>query len=197
MSGTLIAANRTRALDHETDLYFCGHMTRGEEAKRLGVPSTKALRLIAHATREGLVRIFVGAFIGELPMNLLDADVETPDDGIRFVLAGAINLDFRSEAMAPGARDAAPGFGHVIVGVRPHALKPVREGLRARVVANQSIGDQFHVAMSFARQTIVVVEHECVHLGSGEEVALAVEAKDLQVFNSLSGAALSHGGEFA
>ena len=197
MRGTLIAANRTRALDHEAGLYFCGHMTQGEVAKGIGVPSTKAPRLIARAAREGLVRIFVGAFIGEPPMNLLDAVVEALDDGIKFVLAGAVNLDFRSEAMVPGARNAAPGFGHVIVIVRPNALKLVREGLPARVVANQWIGDQSHVAVSFAGQTIVVVKHERVRLDSGEEMALAVVAKDLHVFDALSGAALSHGGEFA
>ncbi len=140
---------------------------------------------------------FVGAFIGEPPMNLLDADVEAHDGGIRFVLAGSVNLDFRAQAMAPGARDAALTRGHVIVGVRPHALNLVSEGLPARVVANQWIGDQSHVAVSFAGQTIVVVEHERVHLGSGDEVALAVEAKDLHVFDSLSGAAVSHGGELA
>ncbi len=68
----MTAATRTRALDHEASLsaraawlYFCGHMTQGEVAKRLGVPSTKAHRLIARATREGLVRIFVDANVLE------------------------------------------------------------------------------------------------------------------------------------
>ncbi len=197
MRGTLIAANRTRALDHEAGLYFCGHMTQGEVAKRIGVPSTKAHRLIARATRKGLVRMLVGAFIGEPPMNLLDAVVEALDDGIRFVLAGTVNLDLRSEAMVPGARDASPGFGHAMAVVRPHALQLVREGLPARFVANQWIGDQSRVAVSLAEQTIAVVEHERFRLRSGEEVALAVEARDLHVFNSLNEAALSRAGELA
>lgn len=46
-------------------LYFSAGMTQGQIAKRLGVPATKAHRLIARATREGLVRIFVDASVSE------------------------------------------------------------------------------------------------------------------------------------
>ncbi len=46
-------------------LYFSGGMTQGEIAKRLGVPSTKAHRLVARATREGLVRVFVDASVSD------------------------------------------------------------------------------------------------------------------------------------
>ncbi|MEM9222606.1 MAG: sugar-binding transcriptional regulator [Pseudomonadota bacterium] len=46
-------------------LYFSGGLTQGEVAKRLAVPSTKAHRLIARATKEGLVRVFVDAAVAE------------------------------------------------------------------------------------------------------------------------------------
>ena len=46
-------------------LYFSGGLTQGEIARRLCVPSTKAHRLIARATREGLVRVFVEASVSE------------------------------------------------------------------------------------------------------------------------------------
>ena len=46
-------------------LYFVGGMTQGEIAKRLDVASTKAHRLIARATRQGLVRVFVDAAVSE------------------------------------------------------------------------------------------------------------------------------------
>ncbi len=168
-------------------------------ADRIAVMEDGVLQQFAspETLRERPANRFVGAFIGEPPMNLLDADVQALDGGIRFVLARDVSLDFRSQAMAPGARDAALALGHVVVGVRPHGLKLVGEGLPARVVANQWIGDQSHIAVSFAGQMIVVVEHERVRLGSGDEVALAVEARDLHVFDSVSGAAVSHGGELA
>ena len=66
------AANRARIRDQEASLsaraawlYFSGRLTQGEIAKRLGVPSTKAHRLIARATRDGLVRVFVDADVSE------------------------------------------------------------------------------------------------------------------------------------
>ena len=40
-------------------LYFAGGQTQAEIAKRLNVPNSKAHRLIARASREGLIRVFV------------------------------------------------------------------------------------------------------------------------------------------
>jgi DNA-binding transcriptional regulator LsrR (DeoR family) len=40
-------------------LYFAGGMTHGEIGDRLGVPSFKVQRLIARATREGMIHIFI------------------------------------------------------------------------------------------------------------------------------------------
>ena len=69
---TVDAASRARIREQEASLsaraawlYFSGRLTQGEIAKRLGVPSTKAHRLIARATREGLVRVFVDAEVSE------------------------------------------------------------------------------------------------------------------------------------
>ncbi|WP_235919096.1 sugar-binding transcriptional regulator [Aureimonas psammosilenae] len=46
-------------------LYFSSGMTQAEVAKRLGITSLKAHRLIARANRDGLVRIFVDAEVSE------------------------------------------------------------------------------------------------------------------------------------
>jgi DNA-binding transcriptional regulator LsrR (DeoR family) len=40
-------------------LYFAGGMTHGEIGERLGVPSFKVQRLIARATREGMIHVFI------------------------------------------------------------------------------------------------------------------------------------------
>ncbi|MBM7069408.1 sugar-binding transcriptional regulator [Actibacterium sp. 188UL27-1] len=56
-------------------LHFCGGLTQTEVAKRLSVPSTKAHRLIAQATRDGMVQVFVEAEVTEctqLENQLLD-----------------------------------------------------------------------------------------------------------------------------
>jgi DNA-binding transcriptional regulator LsrR (DeoR family) len=44
--------------------YFAGGKTQGEVAELLGLPNTKTHRLIARASREGLIRVFVEGPIG-------------------------------------------------------------------------------------------------------------------------------------
>jgi DNA-binding transcriptional regulator LsrR (DeoR family) len=46
-------------------LHYAAGLTQGEVAKRLGIPSLKAHRLIARANKEGLVRITIDGDIGE------------------------------------------------------------------------------------------------------------------------------------
>lgn len=46
-------------------LHFAGGLTQAEVADRLGMTRLKAHRLIARATREGLVRVFIDGSIGE------------------------------------------------------------------------------------------------------------------------------------
>ena len=71
MGGT--AGIRGKALDPDDDmglatraawLYHAGGLTQSEVATRLKIPNVKAHRLIARATRAGLVRVFVDGPIG-------------------------------------------------------------------------------------------------------------------------------------
>ena len=140
---------------------------------------------------------FVGAFIGEPPMNLLPAEARVDGAGIVFALPGGAQLAYGPGEMASHVGEAALARGAVIVGMRPHAVRLSGAGLPARVVANQWIGDQSHVAVSFAERTVVVVEHERVTARSGETVGLSVGAGDLHVFDAGTGVALSHGDDLA
>jgi len=136
---------------------------------------------------------FVGAFIGEPPMNLLPAEARADGVGIGFVLPDGTRLAYGPDEMASPVREAALACGAVIVGVRPHAIRLSGTGLPARVAANQWIGDQSHVAVRFADRAVVVVEHERVTARSGDAVGLSVDAGDLHVFDAGNGAAVSHG----
>jgi DNA-binding transcriptional regulator LsrR (DeoR family) len=58
--------------DEETELcvraawlYYAGGLTQGEVAKRLGIPSVKAHRLVARANRNGLVRVSIDGDIAD------------------------------------------------------------------------------------------------------------------------------------
>ena len=66
------AVHRTRTPDQEASLsaraawlYYAGGLRQVEIARRLGLASTKVHRLIARATRQGLVRVFVDASVSE------------------------------------------------------------------------------------------------------------------------------------
>src|SRR5690349_6329882 len=52
-------------LARATWLYFAGGMTHGEIGERLGVPSFKVQRLIARATRESMVHIFIDSPVAD------------------------------------------------------------------------------------------------------------------------------------
>ena len=65
------------------------------------------------------------------------------------------------------------------------------------MVANQWLGDQSHIAASFAGKTIVLVEHDRAHLTEGEPIKVEIKPQDLHIFDPTSGLALSHGNELA
>ena len=58
------------------------------------------------------------------------------------------------------------------------------------VSVNQWLGDQTHIAASFAGDTIVSVAHDRVEISPGEQIHFAIEAADLHVFDRQSGETL-------
>jgi multiple sugar transport system ATP-binding protein len=93
-------------------------------------------------------------------------------------------------ALAPALRTSLPE--RVTLGVRPHRISLGTGGFRARVVSNQWLGDQAHVAAEVAGRLIVAVAHHRIPVRSGEEIPFSFAARDLHVFDAASGAALAH-----
>jgi DNA-binding transcriptional regulator LsrR (DeoR family) len=103
-------------------LHFAGGKTQGEVAELLGVPNTKAHRLIARARSEGLIRVFVeGPIAGciELEEKLKDAYglqhcevVPNIDDGaLPLRTLGTAGARF-IRILIENANYALIGFGH-------------------------------------------------------------------------------------
>jgi multiple sugar transport system ATP-binding protein len=141
--------------------------------------------------------LFVGAFIGEPPMNLLTAEA-TAGDGenrLRFVLdkGGAAIAMPQSEIAAP-VREQLRKLGRVTIGVRPHALRIGNGPIKARVTSCQWLGDQTHVAAELGGQPVVSVSHEHLRMSAGQEIALSIQPRDLHLFDSDTGRAIVHGG---
>src|SRR5262245_60710131 len=59
LRSTLVADEEAVLAARAAWLYFAGGQTQAEIAQRLNVPNSKAHRLIARASRDGLIRVFV------------------------------------------------------------------------------------------------------------------------------------------
>jgi multiple sugar transport system ATP-binding protein len=142
--------------------------------------------------------LFVGAFIGEPPMNLLAAQVHLNDISARFDLGeGRGVLAFTDSAIGAPVRDRLRDRPRVTIGVRPHALRIGAGPVRARVSSCQWLGDQTHVAAELGGQTVVSVAHEHLRIPAGQEIALSIHPRDLHLFDTDTGRAIAHGRHLA
>jgi multiple sugar transport system ATP-binding protein len=155
--------------------------------------------LLQYATPADLkqrpANLFVGAFIGEPPMNLVSARVGSDGDMVRFTLdEGRADIAFPQGEIARAVRDRLLALGAVTIGIRPHALRIGEGPIKARVSSCQWLGDQTHVAAELGAMTVVSVSHQHLRLAAGQEIALSIRAADLHFFDSTTGRAIAHGG---
>ena len=140
--------------------------------------------------------LFVATFIGEPPMNVFDCAV-TNDERVRFGMAGGPTLDYPASDLSPPVRDAIGARDKAVVGIRPHSVRLGVGQNQARVVSNQWLGDQSHLALDVAGKLLVVVSHAPIKARPGESLAYQVAAANLHLFEAGSGKALTHGQEAA
>jgi multiple sugar transport system ATP-binding protein len=141
--------------------------------------------------------VFTGAFIGEPPMNVLDAKVRAEAKGVEFDLPSGNSLSYSANELPAPVRKALSDRQEVIIGVRPHALHVGRGPLQGKIISCQWLGDQTHIAIDVAGKTLVSVAHERVKAKSGETIGLSISAADLHLFDAGSGAAIAHGTNLA
>jgi multiple sugar transport system ATP-binding protein len=147
--------------------------------------------------KERPANLFTGTFVGEPPMNVFAATASVSGGTLTFDLTGGLDLRYAESAFDPRVRKMVLDRKQVMIGVRPYAVHRAEQGAAARVVANQWLGDQSHIAASFAGKTIVLVEHDRAHLTEGEPIKVEIKPLDLHIFDPTSGLALSHGNELA
>jgi multiple sugar transport system ATP-binding protein len=146
--------------------------------------------------RERPANLFVATFVGEPPMNTFESRVKI-GDRVRFAIDGGPTLDFSGAEIPPKVRAAIGGREKVVIGVRPHAVRLGAGAGEARIVSNQWLGDQSHLAMDVAGKLMVAVSHTPIPAKSGERMRFGVLPADLHVFDATTSAALSHGLEAA
>jgi multiple sugar transport system ATP-binding protein len=140
--------------------------------------------------------LFVATFIGEPPMNVFDAALDL-SDGLRLAIANGPTLNFAAAEIPAALRLAIGDRRQAVLGVRPHSVKIGEGPFEARVVSNQWLGDQSHIALDVARKLMVAVSHAPLAAKAGESLRYRMGLANLHLFDAASGAALSHGLEAA
>jgi multiple sugar transport system ATP-binding protein len=143
--------------------------------------------------KERPANLFVATFIGEPPMNVFEAAVATDGTHAQLVIQGGPVLDFDGAGLDPAVRQAIGDRSKVLVGVRPHKVRLGAGPFRAKLVSNQWLGDQTHVAAEVAGKLLVSVVTDRVSARPGSVASFGFEAADLHVFDCETGRALSHG----
>ncbi len=137
--------------------------------------------------------LFVATFIGEPPMNVFNAHVAETATGAHLVVDGGPEVDFDGQGLGAAVRSALGGRSKVVLGVRPHAVRVGSGPFRAKLVSNQWLGDQTHLAAEVAGKLLVSVATERVTHRLGTVVPFGFAAADLHLFDPETGRALSHG----
>src|SRR3954470_20600732 len=106
--------------------------------------------------KETPANLFVATFIGEPPMNVFDASVARTNEQTTFNLDNGPSFSFGNNDLGPEVREAIGNRRKVVIGVRPHRVALGNGSSEcARVVSNQWLGDQSHLAIAVAGKLLV------------------------------------------
>ena len=139
--------------------------------------------------------LFVATFIGEPPMNVFEAHVTTRGNITVLDIDGGPSLDFGGAGLSDPTRALVGTRRKVVAGIRPHKIRLGSGPFSAKVVSNQWLGDQSHVAAEVAGKLLVGVSPTRIRAKIGETIAYEVAPQDLHLFDAESGRALAHGFE--
>ena len=137
--------------------------------------------------------LFVATFIGEPPMNVFEAGVVRAGERVSLALANGPGIDFAAGDIAAPVLTAIGMRSRITLGVRPQSVTVGRGALTGTVTSNQWLGDQSHIAAEFAGKTVVAVTPLRVPARPGDNIPLSFSAADMHLFDSDTGAAISHG----
>jgi multiple sugar transport system ATP-binding protein/inositol-phosphate transport system ATP-binding protein len=115
----------------------------------------------------------VAGFIGSPPMNLLPARVE----------GGAISVAGYKIAAAERYGER---FGDVVVGIRPSYIRLADEGLPARLLLSENLGESMLLNVDVGGEIVKLRLGEVRHIAVGETVRLAFDPAQIHLFDPQS-----------
>jgi multiple sugar transport system ATP-binding protein len=146
--------------------------------------------------KERPANLYVATFIGEPPINVFDATVSN-GERLVFKVENGPTLDYPGAEIGPTARAAIGRRARVVIGVRPHDVRLGAGENEARVVSNQWLGDQSHLALDVAGKLMVAVSQAEVPATRGDTLRYQISSSRLHVFDPETTRAISHGKEAA
>jgi multiple sugar transport system ATP-binding protein len=138
--------------------------------------------------------LFVASFIGEPPMNLLKVAVTRSDGGFRLSVGSEVAFEIPGDGLSAGAQKALGGTSHTRIGIRPQKIAVGAGNLRVRVVSNQWLGDQTHVAGEYAGCLLIAVTPNRIAARPGDVVQFALEPRHIHIF-AVDGTCIRHAEE--
>ncbi|MCP3467674.1 ABC transporter ATP-binding protein [Bradyrhizobium sp. CCGUVB23] len=128
--------------------------------------------------------LFVASFIGEPPMNLLETGVAPADSGFRLSVGSDIAFQIPGDTLDQAARRSLEQGNRVRVGIRPQKVAVGTGDVRVRVVSNQWLGDQSHVAGECAGHLLIAVTPNRIAARAGDVIPFALEPRHLHIFGA-------------
>ena len=146
--------------------------------------------------------LFVAGFIGEPPMNLLEAQVAAEGGAIRVVVQneqGSQAFSF----VVPSRPEAAPlqNGRRIQVGIRPHKIvvAPTGNGALERVtgtvVSSQWLGDQSYLGVEIGDAFLILVADRSIRAAHDSQITLGLPYEALHFFDPDTGKAVLHGSD--
>lgn len=128
--------------------------------------------------------LFVASFIGEPPMNLLETEVAQADGGFRLSIGADLAFSLEGQTLDAAAGRALAQSTRLRVGIRPQKIAVGSGDVRVRVVSNQWLGDQSHVAGECDGRLLIAVTPNKITARPGDILPFALEARHLHLFGA-------------
>ena len=141
--------------------------------------------------KDSPANLFVASFIGEPPMNMLDATVVRFDGGFRLCATSDVCFEIPGGTFSLAAQKALENAQHVRIGIRPQKIGIGTGDVRVRVISNQWLGDQSHVAADCGGNLLIAVAPGRISARPGDIVSFALEPRHLHIFGA-DGAGFRH-----
>jgi multiple sugar transport system ATP-binding protein len=124
--------------------------------------------------------LFVATFFGEPPMNILEGTLAE----------GALHLPGAAHPLPLPSPHRTLRPGPVKAGIRPHDLELGEGPCEGRVLSNQWLGDQSHIALDAAGTLVIAVTFTPFAAAMGETLRFGFPLERLHLFDPETGLAL-------